>query len=86
MTNFDEMRSGKYGMTIENSTSVHTGRWGLIYCTAATTFTTLTIAGNDGDVATGFAWPAGSMIYGEITAFTLTSGGPVIAYKMGPGS
>lgn len=85
MSNFDEMRAGKYGLTIETGTDAHTGKWGMIYCTAQTNFAVLTMPGNDGDAGTGFNWPAGSVIYGEITAFTLTSGGPVIAYKYGPG-
>lgn len=66
--------------TFINTTGAKTGKWYKIVVIAAATFTTLT-AGNSvsSDTMTGVAIPAGTILLGDFTAITLTSG-TVIAY------
>lgn len=71
---------GKYGATVETGTTAKTGSWFAIQMIEDSVFSTLTSANWDGDAATGVTFPAGQVIYGAFTAFTLTSG-KVIAYK-----
>lgn len=58
------------------------GPWSAISMVAATTFSAITI-GNSTGTFTGVAFPAGFVLYGPITAFTLTSG-TCVAYKGDP--
>ncbi len=73
-------QAGASGCYIETGTTAVTGNFVAIEVIEAATFTTLTIANQSGDAPTGFAWPVGSVIRGNITAFTLSSG-KVIAYN-----
>jgi hypothetical protein len=70
---------GQDGARREAGTTARTGNWSAIQCLTETTFTTLTGYSLDG-TWTGVAFPAGTVIYGNFTAFTLTSGS-VIAYN-----
>jgi len=72
-----------YGAVTETGTTAITGQFSEIHCITATTFATLTDLTHSGDVATGFAYPAGFILYGNFTAFTLTSGS-VRAYVAAP--
>ncbi len=70
---------GHFGSVHESGTTALTGRFYKIHCLTATTFATLT--GNiTGDAFTGIAHPAGTIIYGDFTAITLTSGS-ILAYN-----
>lgn len=78
---------GQLGSDFLNDTGAHTGQWGIIYCTAACTFTTLT-SGSKADgtacmtgTLTGITLAAGMVIYGIFTTITLASGS-VIAYRV----
>lgn len=76
--------SGKYGVVNETGTTAITGSFDVIDCLTATTFATLTEAGNaSGDALTGTAWPAGTQFRGTFLAITLTSGA-IRAYKSPP--
>lgn len=70
---------GRGGARIEAGTTARTGNFCAIQFITAGAFTALTIANSDG-TWTGVTFPAGFVIYGDITAFTLSSGS-VIAYK-----
>jgi hypothetical protein len=58
-----------------NGATVVTGSFYGIYVYAAATFTTLTHAKSSGDALTSISFPAGTLIPGPITAFTLSAGG-----------
>ena len=68
------------GCIIETGTTAITGDLIALYIFEAATFTLFTMPSNSGDAMTGFAIPAGTWIYGYITAFTMSSG-KVIAYN-----
>ena len=72
-----------HGVVVETGTDAITGKFYAIQVLADATFSTFTENGSSGDVMTGFAIPAGTVIYNGlgITAFTLTSG-KVRAYKL----
>jgi delta-aminolevulinic acid dehydratase/porphobilinogen synthase len=72
-----------HGVVVETGTDAITGKFYAIQVLADATFSTFTENGSSGDVMTGFAVPAGTVIYNGlgITAFTLTSG-KVRAYKL----
>ena len=72
-----------HGVVVETGTDAITGKFYAIQVLAEATFSTFTENGSSGDVMTGFAVPAGTVIYNGlgITAFTLTSG-KVRAYKL----
>lgn len=55
------------------------GPWMAINMVTSTAFSTLTIGDSTGTL-TSVTFPAGSWIYGNITAFTVSSGS-VLAYK-----
>lgn len=74
--------SGMFGVVTETGTTAVTGNFALIHCLTATTFSLFTESNGSGDAMTGVAWPAGSLIRGRISAFTLTSGA-VRAHKAG---
>jgi hypothetical protein len=71
------------GSVTETGTTAVTGQFAAIHCITATTFSTLTDLTGSGDAATGFAYPANFVLYGNFTAFTLTSGS-VRAYVAAP--
>ncbi len=72
---------GQFGGVHESGVTAITGNFCKIQCLTATTFALLT--GNiSGDVLTGIAHPAGTIILGVFTAITLTSG-EIIAYNSG---
>lgn len=72
--------SGIAGAICETGTTAVTGRnFSCIQCIEATVFAAFTSSTISGDVMTGITFPAGFVIYGAITDFTLTSG-KVIAY------
>lgn len=72
-----------HGVVVETGTDAVTGRFYAIQVLSDATFSAFTENGSSGDVMTGFAIPAGTVIYNGlgITAFTLTSG-KVRAYKL----
>lgn len=63
------------GIHHESGTTAVTGSFYGIYVYAAATFSLLTHGKNTGDVLTGISFPAGTLIPGPITAFTLSAGG-----------
>ena len=66
---------GQAGTVVETGTTALSGlNVYAIQCLTDTIFATLTDAGASGDAMTGFTLVAGSIIYGEFTAITLTSG------------
>jgi hypothetical protein len=72
-----------HGVVVETGTDAVTGKFYAIQVLSDATFSAFTENGKTGDVMTGFAIPAGTVIYNGlgITAFTLTSG-KVRAYKL----
>jgi hypothetical protein len=72
-----------HGVVVETGTDAVTGKFYAIQVLSDATFSAFTENGKIGDVMTGFAIPAGTVIYNGlgITAFTLTSG-KVRAYKL----
>ena len=66
---------GQRGVIVETGTTALTGLDAYaIQLLADTTFETLTEDNRTGDVMTGFAIPAGMILYGNFRAVTLTSG------------
>lgn len=66
---------GQRGVIIETGTTALTGLDAYaIQLLADTTFATLTEDNRTGDAMTGFAIPAGMILYGNFRAMTLTSG------------
>lgn len=74
---------GKFGSVVETGTTAITGAFCAIQMIEDTVFSTLTSGNWQGDAATGVTFTAGTTIYGEFSAFTLTSG-KVIAYNRAP--
>ncbi len=72
-----------HGVVVETGTDAVTGKFYAIQVLSDATFSAFTENGSSGDVMTGFAIPAGTVIYNGlgITAFTLASG-KVRAYKL----
>lgn len=72
-----------HGVVVETGTDAVNGKFYAIQVLSDATFSAFTENGSSGDVMTGFAIPAGTVIYNGlgITAFTLTSG-KVRAYKL----
>ena len=70
---------GRYGATIVTDTAATTGKFCAIQFITAGAFSALTLQNSTGTF-TGVTYPVGFVIYGDITAFTL-SAGSVIAYK-----
>ena len=72
---------GQLGAVFINDTNAHTGlSVGIIYCTSACTFTTLTSSVMTGTL-TNITLAAGMAIYGQFSAITLGQGS-VIAYTV----
>jgi hypothetical protein len=66
---------GQRGVIVETGTTALTGLDAYaIQLLADTTFATLTEDNRTGDAMTGFAIPAGMILYGNFRAVTLTSG------------
>ena len=90
-SNIDKQSFGQAGATFEAGAGVaHVGEYCAILIVEAAVFTTLTWAELNVDSAgaavtptadpiTGVTFPAGVTIYGQITAFTISSG-KVLAY------
>lgn len=70
---------GEFGGVHETGTTAVTGDFSAIQILEAATFSLITRPDFTGDALTGFAIPAGTVLYGRCTEFTLTSG-KVIAY------
>lgn len=65
------------------STDPQTGRWNrIVILKNNTSFVSLTAQNWTGNSPAGESFPAGFEIQGVFTAFTLGSGGAVIAYKI----
>lgn len=64
---------GQNGVVVETGTDAVTGDFYAIQILETATFSTLTEANKTGDAMTGFAISP-TVIYGNFTAFTLTSG------------
>lgn len=65
------------------STDPQTGRWNRITIVKNNTaFTAITAQNYTGNTLVGESFPAGFELQGVFTAFTLASGGSVIAYKI----
>lgn len=69
-------RIGAFGAKIVTNAVAQTGTWMAIQCLSATVFATLTElpAYAIGGTLASALFPAGCMIYGAFTNFTLTSG------------
>ena len=78
--NIEKQSFGQEGATFESGTTAITGEFCAITMVEDTVFSSLTWAELDGDTITGNTFSAGFTIYGQITAFALTSG-KVLAYK-----
>ena len=71
------------GADFVNNTTARTGRWNRITVLKSnTSFSAFTAQNWTGNSFTGEGLPAGFEIQGVFTAFTLNSGGAVIAYKI----
>lgn len=75
----DNLAFGQNGATITTNTSAVSGSFAAIQFITAGAFSALTIANGTGTF-TGVTFPAGFILYGRITGYTLSSGS-VIAYK-----
>jgi len=70
---------GQNGFEVANDTNSHTGEFFAIQVLADAVFSSFT-AENITGTFTGITVPAGHVVFGDISEFTLTSG-TVIAYK-----
>lgn len=68
------------GVVTTTDTTATTGPFVAITVLADATFSAFTETNGSGNAMTGFVVPAGVTIFGQITAYTLTSG-KVRAYK-----
>ena len=75
-------RTGNFGVVVETGTTAVTGSFSMVQILEDATFTVFIETGVTGDAMTGFSIPAGTVLAGNITAFTLSSG-KVRAYKAG---
>lgn len=67
-------RGGEAGVRVTTGTGAQAGAWSAIQVLEDATFTTLTETGAAGDAMTGFVVPAGVVLKGAFTAYTLASG------------
>jgi len=66
-----------------NTTTAQTGRWNrLVIVKNNTSFSAITAQNYTGNSLVGESFPAGFELQGVFTAFTLASGGSVIAYRI----
>jgi hypothetical protein len=71
------------GADFVNSTDAQTGRWRrIVILKSNTSFDALTVQNWTGNSILDEGLPAGFEIQGVFTAFTLNTGGAVIAYKI----
>jgi len=71
------------GADFVNNTTARTGRWSRIAVLKNnTSFSAITAENWTGNSLVGEGLPAGFEIQGVFTAFTLNSGGAVVAYKI----
>ncbi len=70
----DKQFFGEYGVVNETGTTAVTGRFCAIQCLADTVFAVLTDTLATGDAITAITITSGTILYGNFTAFTLTSG------------
>lgn len=70
----ERLAVGDFGVVVESGTTAVTGRFGSIQVLVDANFSTFTENNASGDAMTGFVIPAGVVLMGEITAFTLSSG------------
>lgn len=73
-------RTGAVGVVVTTDTTTVTGSFYAIQVLEDTTFATFTETGATGNAMTGFVVPAGVTLFGQITAYKLTSG-KVRAYQ-----
>jgi hypothetical protein len=73
------LATGAYGTDYVSNTDAKTGAWFCIYIDSAAVFSLLTMD-NDTGTMTGVTHPAGKYLFGQVSAFTLTSG-TVTAYR-----
>ncbi len=86
MTPQDKQAFGEAGYINETGTTAITGQdLCAIQCLIDTSFSSLTDLLASGDALTGITFPAGTVLYGKFSGFTLTSGA-VRAYKSAPRS
>lgn len=78
--NIDKQSFGRGGAVFEDGTDVVTGDFCAIQVIEEATFSAITWAKLSGDTFTDIAIPAGTVLFGQISAFTL-SGGKVLAYN-----
>ena len=66
-----------------NTTDAQTGRWNrIVIVKGNTSFDAITAQNYTGNSLVGESFPAGFELQGVFTAFTLASGGSVIAYRI----
>lgn len=70
---------GQAGVTVTTNTAAVTGNFTAIQVLQDATFAVFTETGASGQAMTGFVVPAGTTLFGRITAYTL-AGGKVRAY------
>lgn len=73
-------RTGALGVVVTTNTGAVTDSFYAVQILEDATFSAFTETGATGQAMTGFAVPAGVVLYGNITGYTLTSG-KVRAYK-----
>ena len=67
-------QSGRLGVVVTTNTSAVTGSFSAVQVLADATFSAWAEDGASGQAMTGFVVPAGTVLYGRITGYTLTSG------------
>lgn len=76
----DKQAFGEAGCVYETGTSTVTGDFCALQCLTNTVFSAITNTIGSGDAITSLTLPAGTVLYGKFTTFTLTSGA-VCAYN-----
>lgn len=76
----EEQSFGRAGAIFESGTTAVSGSFCAVQVMSEATFSALDWPELSGDALTGVAIPTGTVIYGDIQGFTLTSGS-VLAYK-----
>lgn len=70
----ETQRAGIIGTVYESGTTARTGPFCKITVVTAATFSAISWANLTGSTITGVALPAGTVLEGDISSFTLTSG------------
>ena len=76
------LQVGQYGSRIVSTTGSVVGDFGAIYCITSTQFASMTDPYLSGDAISVVTYPAGSWIYGHISAFQVVTGSIVQAYAV----